>query len=104
MGDKPNDPPIPGQHERALVEEALREVAEHARIASANAAHPPSVRARLGGGPFVLPPPDTFPGYELLRELHRGGQGVVYQAIQKATRRKIAIKVMREGPFASQRE
>jgi serine/threonine protein kinase len=104
MGDKPNEPPTTGDHERALVESALREAAEHAKVASANAAHPPSVRARLGGGPFVLPPSDTFPGYELLRELHRGGQGVVYQAIQKTTRRKVAIKVMREGPFASQRE
>jgi serine/threonine protein kinase len=47
-----------------------------------------------------LPPEGTFPGYELLRELHRGGQGVVYQAIQKATRRKVAIKVLHPGPFS----
>ncbi len=46
--------------------------------------------------------PDSFPGYHVTRELHRGGQGVVYQAIHKGTRRKVAIKVMREGPFASQ--
>ncbi len=46
-----------------------------------------------------LPPPDTFPGYELTREVHRGGQGAVYQAIQKATRRRVAIKVMHGGPF-----
>lgn len=40
-------------------------------------------------------------GYEVLRELHRGGQGVVFQAIQKATKRKVAIKVLREGPYAT---
>ncbi len=47
---------------------------------------------------------DSIPGYEITREIHRGGQGVVYQAIQKATKRKVAIKVMREGPFAGKRD
>ncbi len=51
-----------------------------------------------------MPPPDSFPGYELTREVHRGGQGVVYQAMQKATKRKVAIKVLREGPFAGDRD
>ncbi len=46
------------------------------------------------------PPPDAFPGYQVEKELHRGGQGVVYLATHKATGRKAAIKVMREGPFA----
>lgn len=41
----------------------------------------------------------TFPGYEILREIHRGGQGVVYQALQRATKRKVAIKVIHGGPF-----
>jgi serine/threonine protein kinase len=103
MEEQAKEPKESGDRERALVEAALREAAESAKSPHAGA-HPPSVRARLGGGPFVLPAPDTFPGYELLRELHRGGQGVVYQAIQKTTRRKVAVKVMREGPFASPRE
>ncbi len=53
---------------------------------------------------FAGPGPDSFPGYEIVREIHRGGQGVIYQAIQKTTRRKVAIKVMREGPFAGKRD
>ncbi len=44
--------------------------------------------------------PIEVPGYQIVREIHRGGQGVVYQATQLATRRDVAIKVMREGPFA----
>ncbi len=43
--------------------------------------------------------PGSIAGYTIIRELHRGGQGVVYQAIQQSTRRKVAIKVMKEGPF-----
>jgi serine/threonine protein kinase len=46
-------------------------------------------------------PADLIDGYSIVRELHRGGQGIVYQAIQKSTRRKVAIKVMKEGLFAS---
>ncbi|MFH1418883.1 MAG: protein kinase, partial [Planctomycetota bacterium] len=49
---------------------------------------------------FAVPPADSFAGYKIVREIHRGGQGVVYQAIQQSTKRKVAIKVMKEGPFA----
>ncbi len=51
----------------------------------------------------VRPPvvADTFPGYEVMRELSRGGQGIVYQAIQAHTKRLVAIKVLRGGAGAS---
>lgn len=64
------------------------------------------VNFAIGG---KLPPPRTLPGatapevpgYDIVREIHGGGQGVVYQAIQKSTRRVVAIKMMRQGPFAT---
>ncbi len=43
---------------------------------------------------------DFLPGYEIIRELHRGGQGIVFLANQKSMQRNVAIKVMKEGPFA----
>lgn len=37
---------------------------------------------------------DTIPEFKFIRELHRGGQGVVYQAIQKSTKRIVAVKLL----------
>ena len=39
--------------------------------------------------------------YRLKRALGQGGQGVVYLAYQKSTKRKVAIKVLLQGPYAS---
>lgn len=44
---------------------------------------------------------DSIPGYRFERKLSEGGQGVVYQAIQESTRRKVAIKMMRGSAFTS---
>lgn len=44
-------------------------------------------------------PRDALPGYELMEQVGRGGQGVIYRAIQDGTRRDVAIKVMHEGPL-----
>jgi|GEM_PF-2953901 len=40
-------------------------------------------------------------GYRIERELHRGGQGCVYEAWQESTGRPAAIKVLRDGFLAS---
>jgi len=46
----------------------------------------------------------TIDGYDDLEELHRGGQGIVYAATQRSTRQRVAIKVLREGIYASASE
>lgn len=42
----------------------------------------------------------ALPGYVLEGEIHRGGQGVVYRAVQRSTGRTVAIKVLHQGLFA----
>lgn len=56
----------------------------------------PAARARLAS--------DAVRGFELVEEISRGGQGVVYRAVQTATKRAAAIKVLLGGAFASDRQ
>ncbi len=77
----------------ALIQCAVREGLE------ASSSGPPSTLSHHFGEASELLS-DSFPGYEITGEIQRGGQGVVYRAIQKATQRQVAIKVMKEGPFA----
>ena len=46
----------------------------------------------------------AVPGYELHDEIHRGAQGVVYRAVQTATKRPVAVKLLMQGVFATTRQ
>ncbi len=43
-------------------------------------------------------------GYVVQEELHRGGQGVVYRAVQDSTKRPVAVKLLLAGQLATLRE
>jgi non-specific serine/threonine protein kinase/serine/threonine-protein kinase len=47
-----------------------------------------------------VPFPDQITGYRILGKLGEGGMGVVYEAEQQQPHRRVALKVVRGGPFA----
>src|SRR5262249_49357427 len=62
----------------------------------------PSEIPTAAGRPAVgrdEPPPEP-PGYRVLREIGRGGVGVVYEAEQLALKRRVALKVLRPNRLA----
>lgn len=49
-------------------------------------------------------PADLILGYTLGPELHRGGQGIVYEAVQKSTKRRVALKMLRPGALSTDKQ
>ncbi|MBG84171.1 MAG: hypothetical protein CMJ40_06435 [Phycisphaerae bacterium] len=56
-----------------------------------------------GSGRGMPPSSAMVPGYRVLGELYRGGQGTVFRAIQERTKRTVALKVMHGGGAAPER-
>ncbi len=55
----------------------------------------PQPEARVSHG--VSTPPEQIGPYRVIREIGRGGMGVVYEAEQESPKRRVAVKVVRTG-------
>ncbi len=60
---------------------------------SLDATRPSRVDGPIRGIPTGTPTTE-IPGYDIIELVYQGGQGVVYKAVQRATHRPVAIKVM----------
>ena len=47
---------------------------------------------------------DELRDYDVLEQVQYGGQGIVYKALQRATKRIVALKVLLDGPLATTRQ
>ena len=109
-GDELSDRQILSEHSDLMPElgEELRNLAviERARRRAASSAGAGFATTVDGEPPPAASdgPPLFLPGYEILDEIHRGGQGVVYRAIQQATRREVAVKILLGGALSGARE
>src|SRR6185437_14803664 len=78
-------------------------LADHPDLAAA-------LEACLGGfefvhratGPAAPETPATLGEFRIVREIGRGGMGVVYEAEQTSLRRRVALKVLRFGAVADE--
>lgn len=74
------------------------------RIAAARASLANADWRSSGLPDFDALPKELLEHYQMTGQVYRGGQGLVCVAVQNSTGRRVAIKIMRDGPFSSRED
>ncbi|MCK4872419.1 MAG: tetratricopeptide repeat protein [Phycisphaerales bacterium] len=77
---------------RALLEELGENAQTLAAVRSACVA--------VGGAAGDDAPIPNIPGYDIIRSINAGGQGIIYEARQESTKRTVAVKLLLHGRYA----
>lgn len=70
---------------RTWIDQARKDDALLTRLRASSHSRAPVPRTPAG---------PAIPGYEIRKEIHRGGQGAVFEAVQQSTHQLVALKVM----------
>lgn len=93
------------EHERRELEERLAsDVTLSALLEDVRDATELASRLRDTRVPATESLAPTIEGYDIHREIHRGGQGVVYSATQRSTGRRVAVKVLLDARTSSRKQ
>ncbi len=84
---------------RRLISSSIDETTEHHRLRSMGSANALAAAESLA---FIMPA--SLPGYSIGRMIGKGGMGVVFEGIQRSLKRKVAIKALLHGVWASDNE
>ena len=79
-------------------------IEEHARFVKSVRTDAHSLKAAMQATTHAARVIPNIHGFEIIRELHRGGQGIVYLARQSATKRLVAIKLLLSAALATSRQ
>ena len=105
-GDHPDEPLAEHLRCCATCQAAVEEIRANnklmAQLLSADLQPDSRPTGQPDGGWSVAPA--TPAGYRIASEIHRGAQGVVYRAVQLATQRPVALKVLLAGALATSRQ
>src|SRR4029453_7367889 len=85
-----------------LLESGLRLLDEEAVARAGESGRPDQPVRATTKGEHIAHLAGEFGDYELLDEIGRGGQGIVYLARQKSLNRTVALKVISLGQWASE--